>query len=63
MEKMKTNCLEGDYITLPQLCLILNCGKAKAREIAEASGAVRKFGKNWRAKRTTVIEYIENNCK
>lgn len=63
MENRKINNLEADYVTLPQLCQITNLGKQKARELAEQSGSIRKFGKNWRAKRSTVIDYIESNCK
>ena len=54
---------KAELLTMKQACECTSLGKTKLREIAEAAGAVRKIGRNYRVRKDILINYIEENCK
>ena len=51
--------LDGEYLTIRQTSMILNCGMSQARKLALVSGALRKWGRLTRIHKKTLLNFIE----
>ena len=57
------NNVNGEFITLQQMCEMLNMGIVTARKISKEAGAAYKIGGSYRIDRQQLLKYIEKNCK
>ena len=58
MNKSRLRDTGGILLTVPQIARLLNLGIAKTRELAEESGAIRRFGRCVRVDRQVLLDYI-----
>ena len=55
--------MDGELLSIEQVCQLANLGLNSVRKIAEESGAVLKIGRAYRINRKVFFDYIEANCK
>ena len=61
---MSTNRnLDGELLSLDQMCEILNLGRTTTCTMAKEARAVRKIGRSFRIKKSVLLDYIEQNYK
>ena len=58
-------CADGDFVTIEQMCKLVNLGETKVRQIAKDAGAILKVGRNFRINKRRFYQYLETiyTCK
>ena len=59
MYKKETGSIQGDLVTLNQMCEVTNLGASTVRRLASEAAAVRKIGKSYRINRRIFLDYVE----
>lgn len=59
MYKKETGSIQGDLVTLNQMCEVTNLGSSTVRRLASEATAVRKIGKSYRINRRIFLDYVE----
>ena len=63
MYKKETGSIQGDLVTLNQMCEVTNLGSSTVRRLASEAAAVRKIGKSYRINRRIFLDYVEKNLR